>query len=318
MKDKLFNDILSYLVSSDVTVLPTEVSIVKRLVCVLRDIFWHIDRNHYVFEQRAHPIPSVYSIFTNYNIPERSKHRKRLTSNISSDALQDFALELSTILNFSFWNRTGWVELKCNFDSLLFSVVSYCDYLAQKNKKAKINHRSPTPVRDISEHLQLKYIPQSSEELPANLAVINSLITGKDYYEATYISTHLPSNCVQKHRIVNSIISDGCCSSIPCMLLVYSPGSNIGNLHFLWKVPPNAEIAECFECSQPVIEQTKKTFPVFHSRAMRDAFFKKAGLISINVKPTMLRYFYKDLTGQLFSCMHLDRSLFSGFHPVAQ
>ena len=78
MKDKLFNDILSYLVSSDVTVLPTEVSIVKRLVCVLRDIFWHIDRNHYVFEQRAHPIPSVYSIFTNYNIPERFKTQKKI------------------------------------------------------------------------------------------------------------------------------------------------------------------------------------------------------------------------------------------------
>ena len=148
--------------------------------------------------------------------------------------------------------------------------------------------------------------------------IFNSLITGKDYYETTYISTHFRSNCVQKHRIVNSIISDGCCSSTPCMLLIYSPGNNVGNLHFLWKVPPNAEIAECFERSQPVIEQTKTTFPVFHSRAMRAAFFKKAGLISISVKPAMLRYFYKDLTGQLFSCMHLDRSLFSGFHPVAQ
>ena len=113
--------------SSDITVLPTEVSIVKRLVCVLRDIFWHIDCHHHVFQQRPHPIPSVFSIFTNYNIPKRSKHRKRLTSNISSDALQDFALELSTILNFSFWNRTGWVELKCNFDpsfSVLLVIVT--------------------------------------------------------------------------------------------------------------------------------------------------------------------------------------------------
>ena len=79
--------------------------------------------------------------------------------------------------------------------------------------------------------------------------------------------------------------------------------------------PPNAEIAECFERSQPVIEQTKKTFPVFHSRAMRAAFFKKAGLISINVKPAMLHYFYKDSTGQLFSCMHLE-VYFQGFIPL--
>lgn len=297
MKDKLFNDILS---SSNTDISPTEVPLVRKLVCVLRDIFRYIDRHHHVFEQRAHPIPSVFNIFTNYNVPERSKHRKRLTSNISSNALQDFALELSPILNLSFWERTGWADLKTNFNSLLFSIVAYFDYLVQKNK-VKINHRSPTPVCDLSEHLQLKYIPALSEELPYSLVAINHLIADNELYESTYISSVLPSNCVQNHCMANNIIANGCCST-PCMLLVYSPGSNIGNLHFLWKVPSDAELAECFERSQPIVEQTKKGFLIFHSRAMKSAFFKKAALISANVKPAMLCYFYKDLTGYFFIC----------------
>ena len=44
----------------------------KRLVTVMRDIFWHIDGHQHVFQQRAQPIPSVFESFTDYNNPELS------------------------------------------------------------------------------------------------------------------------------------------------------------------------------------------------------------------------------------------------------
>jgi hypothetical protein len=77
-------------------------------------------------------------------------------------------------------------------------------------------------------------------------------------------------------------------------MLVYAPGSNIGNFHFLWKVPSNADVTECFEQSQSSIEQAKEHIPTYHSRATRAVMFKKFGMVSSGV----YCYFFKDLTGK--------------------
>lgn len=84
---------------------------------------------------------------------------------------------------------------------------------------------------------------------------------------------------------------------VPCILLVYSPGSNVGNLQFLWKAPDDKDVSECFERSQAVVESVKQCLPVYHTRAMRASMFQKFGRISPKVKPSVLRYFYRDLTG---------------------
>lgn len=83
----------------------------------------------------------------------------------------------------------------------------------------------------------------------------------------------------------------------PCVLLIYSPGSNIGNLHFIWKVPEECDAATVFERSQPVIENVRFVIPQYHTRAMRAALFEKFGRISPCTKPSALRYFYRELTG---------------------
>ena len=41
-----------------------------KLVYLLRDIFWHIDGHHHVFQQCSVTIPDVFSPFCNYNVPQ--------------------------------------------------------------------------------------------------------------------------------------------------------------------------------------------------------------------------------------------------------
>ncbi len=298
MKDQLFNDILKFFTSMSVSICDSEASSGKRLVVVLRDIFWHIDGHHHVFEQRAQAIPHMFHVFTNYNMPERSKHRKRLTRNISSDLLRDFSLELSTILHFGFWDRPRWVELKSHFNMLLVSISSYVDYLVQKNKKMKTAHQSLIPVRNLAKNLQLKFIASCTTPQPVPIPVLELIqehVRVLPFYEIAFITHLLSHDCVQKHRVVNCLVSTGL--QFPSILLVYAPGSNIGNLHFLWRVPDDVDVGECFEQSQSTVEQAKLQIPVFHSRAMRSAMYQKFGRISSAVKPAVLRYFYKDLTG---------------------
>ena len=306
MKDKLFNDILQLLISVNVHIRINEIPIMKKLIVLLRNVFWHIDGHHYVFEQRAMAIPAFFSSFTGYNCPEWSKHRKRLTQNMSSDALQEFALELSTILHLGFWERPDWVELKSHFYSLLISLFSYAEYLVQKNKRVKRDHLASTPVRELSEHLHMKYIAPSSFESTSTSSLLPSLkAIEKDlcewqFYQISCITHLLPSDRLQRHRVVNSIVTHGV--SFPCMMLVYAPGSNIGNFHFMWKLPSDVEVVECFQRSQSAVEEAKKKIPKFHSRAMRSALFQKFGRVSSGVKPSVLRFFYKELTGK--KCIH--------------
>ena len=300
MKDKLYNDLLSFLTTSDLTIRPSEAPTIKKLLVVLRDTFWHIDGHHHAFEQRAKAIPPCLGSFTGYNRPERSRHRKRLTSNMSADCLRDFTLELSTILQLSLWERPDWIELKQTFSNLLMSLSTYVEYLTQKNKRVKSDHRSPTPVREISEHMILKFVNVSSSSPTSPfLAAIEDGLANCQPYECLQISELLPTDAVQKHRAVNALISHGL--SFPCILLIYVPGSNVGNFHFAWKVSadPDVSVSDCFTQSQPVVEKIKQNLPVYHSRAMRSAMVKKFGRVTRNVKPAVLRYFYKDLTGEL-------------------
>ena len=132
-KDKLFNDFLHFLSSSSVTLRSSEKDLGRRLVSLLQNLFWHIDGHLHVFQQRAQAIPQIFLRFTDYNVPERFKHRKRLTSNLSSDVLQELSLELSTILSYPFWERWEWVTLKPHFDALHISISSYSDYLIRQH-----------------------------------------------------------------------------------------------------------------------------------------------------------------------------------------
>lgn len=119
----------------------------------------------------------------------------------------------------------------------------------------------------------------------ASIRAIENEICEKSEYEYTNITHLLPSSDhhMARHRFLEKLISEGL--PFPSILLVYSPGGNIGNLHYLWKVSPDTDSAHCFELSQSPIEKIKQEIPIFHTRAMRS---KKFGRISHNVQPAVL------------------------------
>ena len=299
-KDKLYNDLTDLLKKYNASFRDDEVHLGKQLVTTLRDILWHIDGHHYVLAQRATAVPEFFSSFTKYNMPELSKHRKRVTRNISSDQLQDFVLDLINILENSYWDRLPWKDLKTHFLLLCDCLTNYVDYLHQKNKKMKLVHRSPTPVRAFGNNLKMTFIQKVSS--PVNLSfhtAVNESLNNKPCYEFVNISDLLPPDSVKKHRALHGLISSGL--SFSCILLVYSPGSNIGNLQFLWKIPEDTDPSTCFQTSQTTVEDIKKIIPIYHTRAMRKALFNKFGRVSPSTKPASLRYFYKELTGQFIA-----------------
>lgn len=105
-----------------------------------------------------------------------------------------------------------------------------------------------------------------------------------------YVGEFCSSDGHKKYKCIQKVMGGLC---IPCCLLTYSAGGNVGNLNFIWRVSGIEK--EDFTNSLPIVE-TKK-IPIFHTCAMRKVLFTKFGRISPSVKPYMLRYLYSELTG---------------------
>ena len=79
-KDKPFNSVVDLLEEQKLSYSPAEAeSSGQNLVKMLTDYLWHTDGHHDTLKKQLCPVPP----FTGYNMPERSKHRKRTTSNLS-------------------------------------------------------------------------------------------------------------------------------------------------------------------------------------------------------------------------------------------
>ena len=77
---------------------------------------------------------------------------------------------------------------------------------------------------------------------------------------------------------------------------MYSPGSNVGNLHFLWKVPVNADSHDVFESSQSAIEKVKKLHSTVSHLCYEERNVQEIWPYSPQIKPLALRWFYKEVS----------------------
>lgn len=100
-----------------------------------------------------------------------------------------------------------------------------------------------------------------------------------------------PCNPKQKYHFIKDVKSG---LKVPVILLVYSPGNNYGNSHFIWHVP-DSSLDEAIRNSQTAIEEIKAKLPVFHSRQRRREFVNR---MSFAVKPAVLRYVYRRFVQQ--------------------
>ena len=83
---------------------------------------------------------------------------------------------------------------------------------------------------------------------------------------------------------------------MPTVLVTYSPGGNVGNLHWIWRTSCT-DISSALQSCQPILESIRSDIPQFHTRAMRRAAYEKYGLISPCMKKAVLRHMYRDLVG---------------------
>ena len=296
-KDKLYNDVLKLFNDEDVAFPGSEIqSGGHRFMVAIVDCLWYLDGHHSALEKQSCTIPSLFTRFNGYNTPEVSKHRKRSISSLSGITLETLASTLFHNLQKSFWSSERLKSLHMNTESLARSIASYSDYLSSQRKKTSTLHKSPLPVRHISDSMSVKFVKASTGLFPCDkrLEWLCLCLQEKLEYEFLSLCEFVPETARERYDYVKVLERNGL--PYPIMFLTHSSGNNIGNLHFVWKLPTAKSIESTFEESVTTIEAIKLILPQYHTRAMRREVFAKFGRISSKVKPAALRFLYRELT----------------------
>ncbi len=165
----------------------------------------------------------------------------------------------------------------------------------------KAVHGSEIPVRELSESLSVQVIPNSAVCFPCINSLSQSLKQLRPF-QYMCLTEHCPDEPRKRYDYIQQLKRG---LNVPVVLLTYSPGNNRGNLHFIWRYDGDTKLETVFQDSLPVVETIKPHIPTYHTRAMRRALFTKFGRVSSSVKPAILRYFYRDLTGDSSAASNL-------------
>lgn len=114
-----------------------------------------------------------------------------------------------------------------------------------QKKKMKTLHSLASPVQQISNSISLT---------KANPLLINTRLSLCDF---------LPDSSRARFDYIQTLEKNGL--SCPIMLLTHSSGNNIGNLHFVWKLPADKSIETTFEESVKNVETIKQILPQYHT-----------------------------------------------------
>eukprot|EP00731_Ephydatia_muelleri_P010010 Em0005g596a len=119
--------------------------------------------------------PKECFMFSDYNIPEASQHRKRSPSSLSREDLLALSQKLFSILHHQFWMRVNWIELKSPVKVLAQSLSKYAEYLANKRVRMQEIHTSSDTTRQLGENLTVCFTKARSSHPPYLQPVIDTV-----------------------------------------------------------------------------------------------------------------------------------------------
>lgn len=289
-KDRMFNDLVSLFASNRWKWSDGGDTHGSNFISNLRDALWYLDGHHSTLATRSCSIPEPFDKFEGYNMPERSKHRKRRTCNLSFDVLIKHVAVLKESLLSSWMQQSEWRDLKERVSKLTTAMDDYCTYLRQQCKTAKTRHDSVAAGSDSGTLTVLPLITVVSSRLTA----LNDTMKEKPCYERVFVNDYSGTDPKKKYQYVQDLRKG---LTVPAVLYTCSLGSNLGNYLFIWKLPRGVTLEAATNENIRIINVIKDLIPTYHSRALRKAFVDRFGLIAGGVKSYILRQIYHELTG---------------------
>ena len=117
-------------------------------------------------------------------------------------------------------------------EGLAKCLLDYSDYLGKSNKKMKEHHVTMVPSRQLATNLSISFL-SVTDLRPSMLDSLNSQLSSTEEFQYVDVSEFSPTDAHKKYKYIHKVMSGLC---VPCCLLTYSAGGNVGNLNFVWRV----------------------------------------------------------------------------------
>ena len=272
------------------------------------EVLWHIDGQHAKLKAQQAPIPECFLQFSGYNDPVSRKQKPQRLDRAKLETLAD---DLFDILQQQWMSTYRWQEMKKDIATLADSLQKYAKYLKHQSQVVSTNHKHQESVRDLATSTAPQLLPLKPAVKVTDAAKFERLIqelTSRDKYEPVLLNEMLPSDKRECYRYIESLRQG---LPLRAMLYTHSSGNNVGNTHFIWRVPDEQPENEVLAHSASVILQVQEQIPHFHTRAMRSRFIQVFGLVT-GVKPAILREMYRQLTGDNSSAHDEEEAQING------
>ena len=228
----------------------------EHCIQTLKNVLWYIDGHHDTLKKQSQKIPGLFETFTGYNVPEKSKHRKRTSQNLDQGKLSSYASDLFELLLAPYRSQTGWIDFRKDVVCLANSIREYAELLCKQNFKVKALHSFPIPVRSLSDRLSVTYLKKVTHKVPdAVYSELNADVLMFPLYQPFALSKYLPLDKHKRYLYIHQLRDNLSRES----MLNDSPGNNTGNAYYLIPVEPSDPDATKLEQSQQAIEEIKVT-----------------------------------------------------------
>lgn len=157
--------------------------------------------------------------------------------------------------------------------------MSYADLLIVKKSRMELVHKSPEIVRTVGENLTVRYT-HARVLPPAYLSLLSDAVVSASLNVPVEIGQMLPTDRRRRYDWVEELRR---ALHVPLVHVTYSPGSNVGNIHWIWQSDASS-VDNALQTVQPLIERLKQNIPQYHTRAMRREAYAKFGLVPANTK----------------------------------
>ena len=122
----------------------------------------YVDGHHSKLAERSCGIPVVFKQFTSFNVPERSKHRKRANTSLSADVLRSHSHRLFVCLQAGFWDRASWKSIKAEVELLARMVQKlFRSYLRETAENVRATQLTRTGSYNWKFHVRSLPTPTS-------------------------------------------------------------------------------------------------------------------------------------------------------------
>ena len=274
--DQLFNCILSHLLSSG-CIFPKNVGPAGgTFVNTLTKLLWHLDGQYQKIEQEvpsSQKVPAIFKRkFSGYNLPEKSKHRKREIRNLSCQKMEGLCIRTKELIQcLPFLDDAPINEFTVQIQQLVSLVEIYCTYLRGQAKRVARSENAPRTPLELRTNVTVLKINKGS--VNKTLAELNNKLSNSEFYTPVSVREFLPPGRPRQQMYNIIQILKDCGLSTRAVHYAYHVGGPKASLHFVWKIKDGDSDGDRLKKCVNIIRKIEEDAPIYEKKIQEQFWF---------------------------------------------